>query len=143
MLGDKKGKRKCTLERQDRMGRGRGVGSGSWRGRGAVIGVWICSFGHVPKTYKETAISARAGLMAAANSAPSRSSFLTPVAVLLQVLPHSVPSRLEKDSTYTVSFGTYGHDPMSRTAASHKDMTLTATTNELNKVSHANICQLG
>jgi len=50
-----------------------------------------------------------------------------------RVLPHSVPSRLEKDSTYTVSFGTYGHDPMSRTAASHKDMTLTATTNELNK----------
>lgn len=49
-----------------------------------------------------------------------------------RVLPHSVPSRLEKNSTYTVNFGSYGHDPMTRTAASHKDMTMTSTTHELN-----------
>ena len=51
-----------------------------------------------------------------------------------RVLPHAMPSGLESRTMYRQNFGNYGHEPLTRTATRKEDMTLTASTNEINMV---------
>eukprot|EP00951_Prasinocladus_malaysianus_P016110 scaffold124996_cov26-Prasinocladus_malaysianus.AAC.2 len=51
-----------------------------------------------------------------------------------RVLPFAMPSKLENSTTYVQNHGNYGHDPMTRAATGKHDMTMTATTNDINMV---------
>lgn len=53
---------------------------------------------------------------------------------LSQVLPHSMPSGLQKTTMYRNNFGCYGEEPLTKMAIGKEDMTLSASTNDINKV---------